>query len=239
MAQFDDLVKQAHKAARDMGGLASLLLTVQSRKVNDIQWDAKKVRFIVNGRTISIVSIRKELMRINTTLARKVEEYNYLLQLKVWSITKWREEMLKLIQNSHIILAALTVGTIAAAVAEPTTLRRIDRDIGALARYTTAIKQKTIPSNLSMLNRSRAYLRSFAVTYHVLLHRAHIRAGFTEAKRMLSSAEHCRSGSLKDGTFVEGCLEVANKGWMPIRDMPILGSLRCKQWCLCWIIFRK
>lgn len=220
-----------------MGGLFAILLVVKAGQAEKVKWDASNARFKVNGKIIPITAIRKELSRFELSIAAVIDTYNNKLWTKEWTIFKWRVEMEKLIENSHMLLAAFALGGLAAALgatSAKTTERRIERDMTAIKRYVFSLENNLIVSLPMMGNRSRAYLRSFMVTYHLLSQRAHILAGYTEARRMLSVAEHCRS---KKG--VEGCMEVWLKRWMPIRQMPPIGTLVCMQWCKCHILYRK
>lgn len=58
--------------------------------------------------------------------------------------------------------------------------------------------------------------------------------GYREAKRLLSPVEHCEETVLHPG-----CLEEANKGWMPIEKMVPIGGCTCLNNCKCRIIYRN
>ena len=59
--------------------------------------------------------------------------------------------------------------------------------------------------------------------------------GYQEARRILGDNEnHCESGDVR-----EGCLELANEGWIPIEYMIPIGDATCLSNCHCWIEYRK
>lgn len=237
MSEFDQLVKQASKAAQNMGGLTAILLAIQGRKADKVQWDKDKAQFEVDGKVIPAAAIQIELGRIELKIASLIISYNNKLWLKQWDVKEWRAAMTKLIEDNHTLFGALALGGIVVALKDPTVIRRKDRDAKALAGFARAQRQGTIPSLPMMNNRGKTYIRAAYATYQLLNQRAHILAGFTEAKRVLTPAEHCRN-KLVSGKLVEGCLEAARRGWMPIREVPPIGTLVCVQFCKCYIIYR-
>lgn len=253
MSKIDDLIKQASGAARTYGGLVSLLLVVREGNADKIRWKPKEARFVANGTEISFEKLRAELLRIESRLSATVLLYLSNLQEGKWTIEKWREEMKKLLENHHIIFAALALGGIAVAAKNDTVIRRIDRDVDFLKGFAKVIKEARKVGGIirggpsagivvpkpqitfgALLRRARTYIRSITMTYHLLNHRAHILAGYKEAKRVLTPAEHCRTKAPE-----EGCLEAAGRGWIDIEKMPPVGTLVCKQFCKCYLIFRR
>ncbi len=235
MAKLDELIAQARKAAQSMGGLLSILLAIQEH--SKITFDRNQAAFFIDGKKVTATEIRKELERLESSTAATVLTYNQRLYNDVWNVTQWREAMEKLAENSHILFGAIALGSIAAAVRASTVKRRIERDHKALKRFAAALRSRQMPTQQMANNRVRAYLRSFSVTYAVLDQQVHIQAGYTEAKRVVTAAEHCRN-SLAPGGVIEGCLEAAHRSWMPIQEMPPIGTLTCKQFCKCFIIYR-
>lgn len=234
MAEFDRLIKQADKAVQNMGGLLLLLLAVKrDDNLASVSWDAEKLQFIINGQPIPFQIIRKQLETLESKLVKKIIEYNTKLFNKTWNLAQWKAKMQELVENSHVLFAALAVGGIIAAVASPIVERKIERDQKALNGFATALKTKRVSVLTQAINRSKAYLRSAYVTYHLIEHNLQIALGKKEARRILRPAEHCRT---RQG--LEGCFEVSAKSWIPIRDMPPIGTLLCGQFCKCFIIYR-
>lgn len=57
--------------------------------------------------------------------------------------------------------------------------------------------------------------------------------GYTEARRVLGVADHCRNSADR-----LGCVELAALGWVPIRDLVAIGGATCRRHCHCSIEFR-
>lgn len=84
--------------------------------------------------------------------------------------------------------------------------------------------------------RALSYIATAWFRFHDHWFDLHVKLGYTEAYRIRRAEESCRTG-LEKGVRVEGCLEWSDK-WVPIAQMPRLGTLRCKVYCKCFIIFR-
>lgn len=263
-SEFDRLIKQADRSVQKMGGLVSLLLALKDKKGAKIEWDFRTSQFVVNGVRIPKKRIIAELSRIDILLANDIQMFNQRLFSGEWTIAVWLFHMRKLIEDGHSILGGLAVGGLAIALRNAVVKRRRERDIKYLGGYavalragffqrtdveleasagtkgTTALRNRTRPvrTPASAFNRSRAYLRSLYITFQTLWHRAHIAAGYTHARRILTPAEHCRDKVTESG-ILHGCLETAARGWIPILEMPPIGSLVCKQFCKCWMEYRK
>jgi hypothetical protein len=59
------------------------------------------------------------------------------------------------------------------------------------------------------------------------------RSGFTQARRRLTAAEHCRSTERR-----HGCVELARKGWQSIWAITPIGGAACWHGCLCEMEYR-
>ncbi len=236
MAKFDDLIAQAQKTAKTFGGLVALLLAI--KKGSKVEFNSAGASFVVDGHKVAAALIQKELGRIELKIAAIIHTYNERLWNKQWTLAKWREEMDKLIENSHLLFAGLALGGLAIAATLPDVIRRIDRDKAAVKRFGRAIRYKQVPSLPLAQNRGRAYLRSFYTTFQLLDQKAKIDAGFNEAKNILSVAEHCHTTIQGQAVHREGCFEVTVRGWMPIKDMPPIGTRVCGQFCKCHLIYR-
>lgn len=232
MADFEQLIARAKKTAGTFGGLLSLLLAVKA----GAQVSFANGSFYVGGHKVPAEMIRKELDRIELRIAATISLYNTRLWDGTWSLAKWREEMQKLVENSHLLFGGLALGSVALAAVNTTVERRLERDTQALGRFHDAIQNKQVPSLPLAQNRGRTYIRSFRVSYQILEHKEKIEAGYTEAKRVLTPAEHCHT-ELKP-PYRDGCFEVALQGWMPIAQMPPIGTLLCGQFCKCYLIYR-
>lgn len=239
MAELDQLIKDASKVAGQYGGLISLLLVIKRGQTTTVTFDKKTARFRVDGKEVPIEKILAELARIESSTSRKVLLYTNKLNNGVWTLQQWEDAMEKLLRDHHHLFGALALGGLAVAVSDPTVQRRVVRDVNYLRGFVQAIsagrKDRTNPLSLqNIIRRGRSYIRSLTMTYHLLNHQAHIIAGYEYARRVLTRAEHCRTKGK-----VEGCVEAHLRGWISIRDMPPIGTLVCKQFCKCYLKFKR
>ncbi len=232
MAALDQLIERVKKTASKYGGLLSLLLAVKAGNTNNISFGS--TNFFVGPSQVDALRVQKELERVELKIAAQIFSYNEKLFKKEWTLQQWREAMEALVEDSHYLFGGLALGSVANAVRDPDVKRRVKRDLRAIVRFARALRFKNVSSLPLANNRGRAYLRSFYVTFQLLTHRAHILAGFTEARNILSPAEHCRN---KPGV-TDGCYDIAFLGWMPIRDMPPIGTRTCGQFCKCYLVYR-
>jgi hypothetical protein len=214
------------------------LLEIKHGEGKKITWSAKRARFRVDGKEIPIKQILAEVARLELSISARLVIYAQNLKSGKWTYDKWLSEMEKLLQDSHLIFAALALGGLAAAAANATVERRSVRDVTYAKNFGKVLESPKPPSPAATISRARSYVRSLGVTHQILSHRAHIIAGYTEAKRILTPAEHCRT-KVVGVVVLQGCYEVALRGWLPIREMPPIGTLVCKQYCKCYIVYRK
>ena len=67
--------------------------------------------------------------------------------------------------------------------------------------------------------------------------------GRTQERRALGDAEHChtvrtRAEAVMAQPGLEGCVELAAKGWQPIGSLPKIGQSPCRSNCKCTKIYR-
>ena len=56
--------------------------------------------------------------------------------------------------------------------------------------------------------------------------------GYTKERRILGVADHCRTAG-----GLQGCVELAEKGWEPIGTLPRIGDTPCRTNCHCHFIY--
>lgn len=218
------LIRKARARAAAFGGVLVVLLAIRSH--NHIRFDPAKVRFIVNGRSISLTAVRKQLDILEGKLARQMNAYAAKLQSREWSLDRWHSEMEQLIRDGHSIFGTLAAGTFTAAVVSPILLRKLERDLSYLGGFKRDIKRKRLSPQM-IRARARSYLRSMRVTYMQLEQQLHIAAGFRYAKRVITAKESCK-----------GCIRWEGK-WVLIDRMPPIGTLNCLQFCRCYLIYKR
>jgi hypothetical protein len=92
--------------------------------------------------------------------------------------------------------------------------------------------QKNVASAGQVAQRDANYLISYAHKFRSIYENERLQAsvsvGHTEARRVLAAVNHCAS-----------CEEVAAQEWMPIDEMPPIGSDDCRHNCHCVLITRR
>lgn len=223
----DEIEKEKQRAAdlaRAVGGALAVILAINTRGVS-VAWDPKAGRFIVDGRYVTIDTIRKELRRFETQVGIRMSKLATQLQNGTVDLEQWRTGMLNLIGSSHVVMAALAAGSIAAAAVRKDVQDRIVSERVYARKFAKDIPAKNLKTS-TIKARAQSYLLAAAVTYSVVEQKVRETIGYTEAYRTTNAAESCGD-----------CLESADY-WMPIEDMPPIGSLTCGSRCRCEITYR-
>ena len=160
------------------------------------------------------------------------------------TLDQWSAAMMMLVEALHrATAAAASAGIPALADATRTdleaTLARermyvqgFRNEIGAtLAGVGATALGMTLVSGMTggWQSRAASYMDAALMTYERNRYRAHLFMGYTEAQRVTHpTADHC-----------PGCMEEAEKGWVPIEDLVLLGDEECGQWCYCTVEYRR
>lgn len=248
----------AEAFAATIGGLLALLLGLRRDPLVTVRFDPTTATFVVNGKPLPVEVIRDEMTRIEARFASKINKVSNDLALGKISIPEWEEEMRKIVASSHILYAALASGSTSAAVTTPIVYFRIESEMKFLDGMVRQLKlfaddtpQSSTPTSSKRLSfdsdlksskpidpykpkfhghringRAVSYLFAATATYAVVEYRLKKELGYSEAIRVRTAAESC-----------EGCLRFAGK-WMPIEEMPVIGSLDCGSKCRCFLKYR-
>lgn len=199
--------------------------------VRDVQFE--NGQFIVNGQKVQPKEIQKLMRRMDTRISKILDQYADKLVSGEWDLEKWKEEVIKLLEGSHVLYAALALGSFALAVQSPATEKRIIKQVSYLSKFEKDLKKvKDVSTYTRLKSRLKSYVRSFHILYEHHNLQLHKKLGFTEAKRILTAVESC--GPIGG---VEGCIDYHDK-WVKISEMPSIGTLVCGQYCKCYLIYR-
>lgn len=240
-----------------------LLMALQEpRKLSDITWDSNGF-LLIRGKKLSTTRLIKQLSSFEDKITQRMAAITRDLHAGRITIVQWREKIEDLVEESHVLVAAFLLGGIAIASKDKRILKRAADDKNYLHGFATALttisyqdksrkpgeitehidsRKRKIPVRLKslhlkkILNRLRSYTRSIAITFHNYWFDLHVKAGYTEAMRLRTAHESCRTVTRKGVTRI-GCVEMSNR-WMPINKMPRIGSLNCGLYCKCFIVFR-
>lgn len=207
-----------------VGGALAILLGLTAAK-EFVVWDPGKVQFIVNGRYVSIETVRLELRRFETVVGVRMRKLADALAAGDIDLDQWRIRMREIVGSSHVVMAALAAGGIAAAAGSKFVHSQIIGQRKFIPGFARDITIKRL-SPAAIAARAKSYLLSAATTHGVVEQTVHTAAGFTEARRVRTAAESC-----------EGCITWSDK-WYLIGVMPIIGSLDCGDKCRCFLEYR-
>lgn len=215
------LEQQEREAEKDAKELLLLLLLGGA-----VVFRADVGRFYVNGKSVSITTIRKYLQRIERNLGRRLTKLTNDLEAKKITLAKWQRGFERSIISAHILAGALAVGGIASAVRNDEIQARIASELKYADNFGDEVKDKKL-SAARMKARAKSYLIAATITYGILeLEVRKLMGGFTEARRIRRASESC-----------PGCVAYAYR-WMPIGEMPAIGSLTCRSRCRCYLEYR-
>jgi hypothetical protein len=248
---IEGLARRARQRARALGGILALLL---AGRISEVRFNAATGRFVLRDTSVSPAEIRRQLGTLEGRVARIMDGYAARLEAGEWTVERWHEAMAELLEESHILFGALAIGSVLGATVDATVKARAARDLKYLARWE-ALELRGIPPSGQALTgargyrppkesrrrnprarrrRHRAYLRSMFITYAQLDQQVQVALGMKFCRRRLTAQESCtRRHALL------GCVEVHAMGWMPVAEMPPIGTLRCGQFCKCYLEFRR
>jgi hypothetical protein len=216
--QIEQAEKDAQRDASEWKLM--LLLLIGSRVV----FRPDVGRFYIDGESVSITTIRDYVRRIEARTGRRLTKLTNGLQRGEITPEEWQRGFERNITSAHVLTAALALGSIKAAIANDEVRARIDAELDYAAKFG---REKKELSEKQIASRSRSYLLAAAVTYGILEQMARGLMGkYTECRRIRRASESC-----------PGCVAYAYR-WMPIAEMPRLGSLQCGQRCRCYLEYR-
>jgi hypothetical protein len=207
-------------------------------QVRKITFDESSMKFRIDGRAVSVTTIRMYLQRIQDKGARKLATITLQLEKGEISLAAWQREFERTITSSHILAAALVLGSIGDAVKHRLVQERIAEQIEFLDAFGQAVRDRQAGSFGKIRSRAKSYLQAVHVTFANLELQQRIALGIqAEARNVLRPAEHCLRGP-NDPADLPICTELTKQGWMPIDEMPPIGTRKCKIWCKCYIEYR-
>lgn len=218
----DELEKETES---DAAALALVLLL--SRNKGRVTFRADVGRFYVDGRSVSIKTIRSYLMRVEKRQGERIGRLMDDLAKGRISLAAWQREFELIVTTSHTIAGALAIGSLAAAVRSETVKGRIDSELRYADKFAVEIREGKAGSAAQQKARAKSYLMATAITYGVLeLESRGLMSIYTEARRIRRASESC-----------DGCRRLAGK-WMPIAELKPIGSMECGSRCRCYLEYR-
>lgn len=222
--EIEQAETEARVAALEMGGLLVLLLGYRGAR-GRVLWDSRIARFRVDDRLVSMDTVRTQLSRIQKHFGKIVSEHTSRLILGEIELEEWQDRVRRDISSHHALSGALTTGLTSAAMSAAFVRAEIDKHHRYLGGFAGDIKRNRAGSAKNIFHRITTYDRGLHKTFINLELRVK-KLIYTEAQRVRRAAESCVNCRALSGH------------WMPVGDMPAIGTQACGWNCKCFIIYR-
>lgn len=194
-----------------------------------IRFNKEKFRYELDGRAIAPAKVQAEIQRLVDSQERQMRRLTEQLRRGRISLPEWQLGMRDLIKSGNTVAGSIGRGghRQMSAADWGTVGQRIRTQYAYLNRFALEIENGRVP-DASSVYRAGLYARSVRIAFYVMERRALKDAGFTESRRILLAKESCVD-----------CLEWRSRGWVPVDQQPMVGTLICKQNCRCQFEYRK
>ncbi len=190
-----------------------------------VEFDKRLGQFRIDGRLVSPETIRRLVNQISSIARSKINRITELLISGSYSSERWLEEMRRILKGGHAIASGLAYGGLDDTDGFLSFQKRFNEEddylIGLFAGYGAG---GVSPGRLAA--RALMYASAIYITWQIATGEQKGGQGYTEAMRIRTAAESC-----------SGCIQYANR-WIPIKQMPPIGSLQCRSNCKCFLIYR-
>jgi hypothetical protein len=220
----DEEIEQAEKDATEDAKWLLLLLLLNKKRVT---YRADVGRFYVDGKSVSITTVRDYISRIERRIGNRILKLTDDLEAGRITLDEWRDGFTRNITSMHILTGALALGSIAAAARNADIQKRIDDELKYANNFAKQIKNNDAGSYDRIRARAKSYTLAAVITFGIFQHLARKLMGVqTECRRVRRASESC-----------SGCIAWSYR-WMPIAQMPPIGSLDCGSRCRCYLEYR-
>jgi hypothetical protein len=207
-------------------------------------WDPRAGQYVYlpTGRHVPALTIREQAIEPLITRAKSAQRaLGVQLQNQAISLAEWQRGMTEQVKPAHVAAA------LAAGGGEKNTSDR-DREKVALLLLALLLLLRGFAGEIAtgkqarngiLLVRSDLYASAARGTYEEMgTYVNRVYGGRTQERRVLGDAEHCRTvrtraESVLGQAGLEGCVELAAKGWQPIGSLPAIGKSPCRSNCKC------
>lgn len=203
----------------------------------DYRWNETAARYIgANGQFVSRAVVNSALEQTITGSQSEMTLLSERLQSGSISLTEWRAgmaEQIKILDTSEAALARggwdqMTQsdwGWVGSQVKEQ--YKYLDNFAGEISNGDQLL-------NGVFLRRVKMYAQAGRGTFEEMRRRyMRIYKDASEERRVLGVAEHCETYK-----GLEGCVELAQRGWQPVGTLPPIGDTPCMVNCKCSFEYR-
>jgi hypothetical protein len=239
--------------------------TSRPRPTRDVAWSAQRGVFLVDGKAVMPETLRRLVQIIELKCGARAKKHTQDLIDRKITLDEWKQKMERTVSAGHWMAAALALGGLLNSRGSIDLHSRINQELGYLNRFAYDVKAGKV-SDAQKQSRSRSYFRAIALTFGILQFRSKKQRatamGITPMERDVMSGSILQdplSGDLTAGaggifsgftgvevwairrrTAGESCPDCIffSDRWMPIGEMPELGSLQCRHYCKCVIEYK-
>jgi hypothetical protein len=207
------------------GGLALLVLLGIRNTGQRVRFDRRRSQFIIDGRRINYQTIQRLLRRIGLMMRNDMREVTNKLFEEEIGLDEWERTMDRKITSGHWASAALVLGGIGIAAASGFLREKITQEKKYADGFKNDIREGK-SSRARSVYRAGSYGDSMRGTASNIEQGEAVKNGALRAYRIQLADESC-----------PGCVDYGGF-WMPVEDMPEIGSQDCGSHCKCIIIYQ-
>ena len=210
----------------DMDGIPTLLLLLGlKRSERSVTYDQRLGRFRIDGRLVSTATIRRLLADIERVFGKQAQRLTAdYFDAKI-TLDEWSAAMERKLTSAHWAAAGLSAGGLGLALQSGILAATLGQQIGFKNGFADDLKKGKVSENKAR-SRAKSYTKAVYITYCVVEHGIK-RLIYREARRIRRALESCPA-----------CVDYATRGWIPVEQMPSIGSLTCRWNCRCVIEYR-
>ncbi len=217
-------------------GLLDAVPTDATRRIKSYTYDPdKEAYYSPNGRKVTDARLRHYVRNVSNESSLRMKKSTQQLIAGVILLSTWYDAMHSLMSALYQTVWILSIGGY---VFENDTARNIFYALMLpqftyLYNFEGQIKTGEQKLDGSALSRAGLYGK-WGNNFYQNISLENAKDKYTDARRVLGPTEdHCH-----DSAERPGCVELANKGWMPIGEMTPIGDATCYSNCLCHIQYR-
>lgn len=200
-------------------------------------WNEQAGRYVnqTTGRFVPFTAVKSELEAVVSASQQRMAAVSQQLIDRQITVKEWQLAMAREIKEAHIASAAASKGGWAQMTQSDWgwTGAKIKEQYQYLKNFANEIASGKQKLDGRLMVRAEMYGAAQRTTFEEMRRRYERNKGLTEERRILGPAEHCTSSG-----DLEGCLELASKGWQPIGTLPRIGQSPCRVNCKCTFEFR-
>lgn len=194
-------------------------------------------RQLGNGRRqrVPYHSIKLDVMRFAQNICEAQREFTRLLINERIDAQEWYDGTTRIMKYTFRAVMDVAIGNSQSMtdVQQREFLRIIEEETTKFNMYARQVASGDVAVDGRLLNAVCSLGRRLNRIFENLRLWQAQQVGYTQARRRLNPAEHCRNSEHR-----WGCVELARRGWRPIHDITPIGEATCWDGCVCEMEFR-